>query len=30
MCNALYLGATPGWMVGLLHIDATLPHVAPV
>jgi hypothetical protein len=29
MCNALYLGATPGWMVGLLHTEATLPQVTP-
>lgn len=27
MCNALYLGATPGWMVGLLDTEATLPQV---
>ncbi|HEX3899678.1 MAG TPA: hypothetical protein VHW74_10945 [Mycobacteriales bacterium] len=27
MCNALYLGATPGWMLGLLDTDATLPQV---
>jgi hypothetical protein len=28
MCNALYLGATPGWLVGLLDTEAKLPQVA--
>jgi len=28
MCNAIYLGATPGWLVGLLDVDATLPVVS--
>jgi hypothetical protein len=28
MCNALYLGATPGWLVGLLNTEANLPQVA--
>jgi hypothetical protein len=27
MCNALYLGATPGWLVGLLDTGATLPEI---
>jgi len=27
MCNALYLGATPGWLVGLLDTGARLPDV---
>jgi hypothetical protein len=27
MCNALYLGATPGWFVGLLDTGAVLPEV---
>jgi hypothetical protein len=27
MCNALYLGATPGWLVGLLDIEASLPQI---
>lgn len=27
MCNAVYLGATPGWLVGLLNTDASLPVV---
>jgi len=27
LCNALYLGATPGWLVGLLDTEATLPQV---
>jgi hypothetical protein len=27
MCNALYLGATPGWLVGLLNVDAKLPEI---
>jgi hypothetical protein len=27
MCNAIYLGATPGWLVGLLDRDAELPRV---
>jgi hypothetical protein len=27
MCNAIYLGATPGWLVGLLHTAAELPRV---
>jgi hypothetical protein len=27
MCNALYLGATPGWFVGLLDTGATLPEI---
>jgi hypothetical protein len=25
--NALYLGATPGWLVGLLDTDAELPQI---
>lgn len=29
MCNALYLGATPGWLVGLLDVGAKLPKVSP-
>jgi hypothetical protein len=28
MCNALYLGATPGWFIGLLNTDAKLPHIS--
>jgi hypothetical protein len=28
MCNALYLGATPGWLVGLLDTEAKLPQVS--
>jgi hypothetical protein len=28
MCNALYLGATPGWLIGLLDTGAGLPRVA--
>ena len=27
MCNAIYLGATPGWLVGLLDTDARLPEI---
>jgi hypothetical protein len=27
MCNALYLGATPGWLVGLLDTEAKLPQI---
>lgn len=27
MCNAIYLGATPGWLVGLLDTGAQLPQV---
>jgi hypothetical protein len=27
MCNAIYLGATPGWLVGLLDTGAELPRV---
>jgi hypothetical protein len=27
MCNAIYLGATPGWLIGLLDTDATLPQI---
>jgi hypothetical protein len=27
LCNALYLGATPGWLIGLLDTGATLPRV---
>jgi hypothetical protein len=27
LCNALYLGATPGWLVGLLDTEATLPRM---
>jgi hypothetical protein len=27
LCNALYLGATPGWFVGLLDTEAELPRV---
>jgi hypothetical protein len=27
MCNALYLGATPGWLVGLLDTGAELPQI---
>jgi hypothetical protein len=27
MCNALYLGATPGWLVGLLDTGATHPEI---
>jgi hypothetical protein len=30
MCNALYLGATPGWFIGLLNTDAQLPEVTSV
>jgi hypothetical protein len=26
MCNALYLGATPGWLIGLLDTGANLPE----
>jgi hypothetical protein len=29
MCNALYLGATPGWLVGLLDTGAELPERIP-
>ena len=25
--NALYLAATPGWLVGLLYTEAALPQV---
>jgi hypothetical protein len=28
MANALYLGATPGWLVGLLNTEAKLPRVS--
>jgi hypothetical protein len=28
MCNALYLGATPGWLIGLLDIGAKLPQIS--
>jgi len=27
MCNALYLGATWGWLIGLLDTEATLPQI---
>lgn len=27
MCNALYLGATPGWFIGLLDSETNLPQV---
>jgi hypothetical protein len=27
MANALYLGATPGWLIGLLDTDAALPRL---
>jgi hypothetical protein len=27
LCNALYLGATPGWLVGLLDTEAKLPQI---
>jgi hypothetical protein len=27
LANALYLGATPGWLVGLLDTDAALPRI---
>jgi hypothetical protein len=27
LCNALYLGATPGWLVGLLDTEAALPQI---
>ena len=27
LCNALYLGATPGWLVGLLDTEAELPRI---
>jgi hypothetical protein len=27
MCNAVYLGATPGWLVGLLDVEAALPEI---
>ncbi|KJE20875.1 hypothetical protein FF36_04839 [Frankia torreyi] len=27
LCNALYLGATPGWLIGLLDTGATLPRL---
>jgi len=30
MCNALYLGATPGWLVGLLDVAPTLPIIEEV
>ena len=30
MCNALYLGATPGWLVGLLDVASTLPVLQAV
>ena len=26
LCNALYLGATPGWLVGLLDTEAARPR----
>jgi hypothetical protein len=28
LCNALYLGATPGWLVGLLNTEAKLPEIS--
>ena len=27
MCNAAYLGATPGWLLGLIDTGATLPVI---
>lgn len=27
MCNAIYLGATPGWLIGLLDTGAELPRI---
>lgn len=27
LCNALYLAATPGWLIGLLDTEASLPEV---
>ncbi len=27
LSNALYLGATPGWLVGLLDTDSELPQI---
>jgi hypothetical protein len=27
LCNALYLGATPGWLIGLLDTGAVLPQL---
>ncbi|HEY1831204.1 MAG TPA: hypothetical protein VGG38_13280 [Acidimicrobiales bacterium] len=30
MCNAIYLGATPGWLIGLLDTDAKLPQIQAV
>ncbi|MDO8364365.1 MAG: hypothetical protein Q7V88_15850 [Actinomycetota bacterium] len=27
MCNVIYLGASPGWLLGLLDVEATLPTV---
>ena len=27
LANALYLGATPGWLVGLLDTGAELPRI---
>jgi hypothetical protein len=27
MANALYLGATPGWLLGLIDTGATLPRI---
>jgi len=30
MCNALYLGATPGWLIGLLDTAARLPSIESV
>ncbi|WP_261557851.1 hypothetical protein [Frankia tisae] len=28
LCNTLYLGATPGWLIGLLDTGAALPRIA--
>ena len=30
MCNAIYLGATPGWLVGLLDTGARLPEIKAI
>ena len=30
VCNAIYLGATPGWLIGLLDTDARLPEVRAI
>ncbi|MCU1344106.1 MAG: hypothetical protein JWL70_372 [Acidimicrobiia bacterium] len=27
MCNAIYIGATYGWLIGLLDVDAKLPQI---